>query len=135
MLPSECTTSKSEFNDSVLGDFFPKRREFLEFLKAFKKNETREDYERLFDTHFRADSLVKMNYFDKTELMVISRNKDTDEEITEEVKNENFLDGNSKIESVHNDTNAHCRHNSAYSPYVDSDRCFYCDKEMVDNIL
>lgn len=135
MLPSECKMSKQEFNDTVLENFFPKRIRFLEFLKTFKRRENINDYERLFDTHFRADSLVKTNYFDKTQLMVISRNKETDEEITEGVKNENFLEGNGKTESVHNDTNVHCRHNSAYSPYVDSDRCFYCDKEMVDKII
>jgi MoaA/NifB/PqqE/SkfB family radical SAM enzyme len=135
MIPSECRMTEKEFNDQVLKDFFPERKEFLKFLRMFRSNESQDDYDRLFDTHLRADSLIKTNYMDESERMVINRNKATDEEVTNAIKNDNFVQGVDKIEETHNDTNRHCRHNKAYSPYVDSDRCFYCDKEMMEQTL
>ena len=136
MIPSECSISKKEFNDKTLNGFFPKRKDFLDFMRVFKKNESKEYYDRLFDTHLRADELIKANYNNEDERMVILRKKETSEEITQGVKNDNFVKNVSKIEHENNDTNKEsmCKHNKAYSPYVDSDKCFYCDKEMMASV-
>lgn len=136
MIPSECRMSKKEFDEKVLTGFFPRRDTFLKFLVKYKNEETSFDYDRLFDTHFRADKLIKTNYNDKSERMVITRDKETNEEITEGITNDNYLHNVSHAESTSNDTNkvSRCQHNSAYSPYIDSDRCFYCDKEMIGSM-
>ena len=136
MIPSECSISKKEFNDKTLNGFFPKRKDFLDFMRVFKKNESKEYYDRLFDTHLRADELIKANYNNEDERMVILRKKETSEEITQGVKNDNFVKNVSKIEHENNDTNKEsmCKHNKSYSPYVDSDKCFYCDKEMMASV-
>lgn len=134
MLPSESNIGKKEFNDKVLHNFFPKRHRFLEFLMKFRSQETEFEYDKLFNTDLRADSLIKTDYNDHLNRMIIQRNKSTNEEITLCVGNDDYKSGILKAKNINNDTNKGCQHNRAYTPYVDSDACFYCDKMMMRDV-
>lgn len=134
MVPSDCSLSKEKYNEEVLADFFPKRKDFLKFLLKFKNTEHEYEYDKLFNTELRADALVKPYHDNDEELMVIKRDKATNEEVTYDISSKTFVDGRNEVDAVHNETHANCKHNKAYSPYVDSDACFYCDKEMVKSL-
>lgn len=134
MLPSECTVSKKEYNEKKLDNFFPTRKRFLEFLTKFRYQESDVEYDKLFNTELRADALIKTDYHNDSNRMVIERNKRTSEEVTKEMKNTEFVSGSGKVIEVFNDTSGKCVHNKAYTPYVDSDACFYCDKEMIKRL-
>lgn len=134
MIPSECTESKKDYNEKFLPNFFPTRKRFLEFLLKFKTQESEFEYDKLFNTELRADALIKTDYHDSNNRMVIERNKETNEEVTKCVDNQDYESGSGTVKNEHNDTNGVCKHNKAYTPYVDSDACFYCDKEMIKQI-
>ena len=103
MLPSECTETKIEFNKKV-NNFFPTRKRFLEFLLKFKMQESDVEYDKLFNTQLRADALIKSDYTDHANRMVIERNKSTDEEITLCIDNEKYANNINLVKSIHNDT-------------------------------
>jgi len=134
-IPVRCKMSKLEFNTNVLPGFFPERQKFLSFLYKFRHTESEFDYDnRLFSNKLRADELVQPNITDSDSRSIMVRNKLTDEEYEVVVSNQLFHDKVDDFSRPVQSATAKCVHNGMYTPYVDSDACFYCDKEMIRNI-
>lgn len=112
--PEGMFSSKEETN-KVLGNFFPQRGEFIKFLTKFKKEETPELYDKLFNIKYRADTLY-CEY--KGKLEEITRDKDSVLETYD-----------SEIDYI-----MECGHLSIYNCYIDSDKCALCDKLKMDKL-
>lgn len=106
-------SSKKEMND-VIGNFFPKRSEFLKFLIKIK-NEDPHLYDKLFNIKYRADTLYCEYQHKEVEIL---RDKESGLESY-----------NPEIDFIKD-----CGHLSIYSCYVDSDKCALCDKEKIHNM-
>lgn len=87
--------------------FFPKRKDFLQFLAKVYNQEETYIFDKICNIRFRADALMRSN---TTELEF--REKDTTYEII---------------------TEAHlpCGHPRPYNAYIDSDACMLCDKHRL----
>lgn len=97
-----------------VGDFFPKRKDFLHFLIKFKKQESSDMWNRLFNIKYRASTLYR-NY--NTEGRQFERNtRHKDSKVEEEGA-----------------ALAKCGHVASYSCYIDSDRCCLCDKLAISD--
>ena len=105
-------TSKS-INDKI-GYFFPKRHDFLEFLKKYLKEEGIENYKKLISMDLRADEVRKM--YNSGEIYNFTRNRKTLHE---------------KEEGIDDKYDLVCGHNLNYASYCDSDKCILCDKQMI----
>ena len=112
--PEGMYSSKEETNKS-LGNFFPKRSEFIKFLTKFKKEESSELYDKLFNIQYRADTLY-CEYKGKIE--EIHRDKETVLETFD-----------SEIDYIMD-----CGHLSIYNCYIDSDKCALCDKIKIEQL-
>lgn len=106
--------SKEDTNNNI-GYFFPKRKDFLYFLKKLRKEDS-ELYEKIFNIDYRADTLI-CEY--KQKEFISERNKDT---ILESF--------DSEIDSV-----MKCGHLTMYSPYIDCEKCALCDKKIIDKMF
>lgn len=112
-------SSKEKMNE-VVGDFFPKRKDFLKFLSKFKRQESELLWNKLFNVNYRADTLYR-NFNDKNKQMSLNiRNKNSKSEV-EEASNENECLVNPK-----------CGHSISYQAYIDSNKCVLCDKQMIE---
>lgn len=111
--PEGMYSSKIDTNKE-LGNFFPKRSEFIKFLVKIKK-ESPELYDKLFNINYRADTLY-CEYQGKME--EIHRDKET--------KLESY---NPEIDHIMN-----CGHLSIYNCYIDSDKCALCDKLKIEDM-
>lgn len=107
--------SNAEINEK-LGYFFPKRSDFLAFLKKYLEKEDIAEYDKLISTELRADE-VRKNYNEDTRRNIRFL-RDT------KTLHETELDG---IEDV----DLSCGHNDIYASYCDSDKCILCDKTLV----
>lgn len=112
-IPDNTYKSKQEMNDKVT-NFFPKRKDFLNFLKKIKI-ENSLLYEKLFNIKYRADTLY-CEYKDKE--FVSERNKET--------KMESY---DSTVDYIMD-----CGHLSLYKIYIDSDKCALCDKLSIERL-
>ena len=132
MIPQDYKGSKADFNRDILPNFFPSRSRFLQFLFKFRSNESEFDYDKLFNMELRSDSFVRAN---GDLIDVTDRQKDQSIEVVRETKSDDFISSEykDKVDAV-DMSNGKCKHNSGYTPYVDSDACFFCDKEMIKNI-
>lgn len=109
---------KQEIND-LIGNFFPKRHNFLTFLRNFLQKENIYEYDKLISTDLRADEIRKnYNNEDKRNIKFI-RNRNTLHEYEGTEDNSEDLS---------------CGHNNIYASYVDSDKCMLCDKKMIRNL-
>ena len=106
--------TKEEMNEQV-GNFFPKREEFLKFLIKFKEQEDEYLWDKLFNIKYRADSLYR-NFNDKDRQMQLEHRIKTGKMETD---NENDMAVNK------------CGHLLTYAAYIDSDGCVLCDKKNV----
>ena len=112
--------SKEEMN-TILPHFFPPRDKFIDFLQKFRNEENDEMWNKLFNIHYRADSLYR-NFNDKNHQMELNvRHKDSLNEI----------ENNNKDEMETND----CGHLKVYAAYIDCDDCVLCDKLMIEELL
>ena len=111
--PEGMYSSKQDTNNEI-GNFFPKRTEFIKFLVKIKK-ESPELYDKLFNINYRADTLY-CEYQGKME--EIHRDKET--------KLESY---NPEIDHI-----MKCGHLSIYNCYIDSDKCALCDKIKIDTM-
>ena len=111
--PEGMYSSKQETN-AELGNFFPKRNEFIKFLIKIQE-ESPELYDKLFNIKYRADTLYCVY---KGKIEEIHRDKET---ILESY--------NPEIDHIMN-----CGHLSIYNCYIDSDKCALCDKNNISNI-
>ena len=101
--------------NKALGNFFPKRNNFLAFLRKIKISDP-DLYDKLFNIEYRADTLL-CEYQDSK--ILISRNKET--------KMESF---DPTIDHI-----LPCGHLSIYNCYLDSDKCALCDKALIDKLV
>lgn len=102
-----------------LPHFFPPRKKFLEFLRRFKQQETDEMWTKLFDIHYRADSLYRNYNNDERRMELNTRNKESKIEETVDVN--------------HPEINK-CGHLLSYAAYSDSDKCCLCDKNAMNKV-
>jgi len=61
----------------------------------------------------------------------MKRNKAADTEYAEIMNFTSYVSGKEDVISTYDTTWKDCKHNITYSPYVDSEKCFYCDKNMI----
>ena len=105
--------SKQQVNN-IINNFFPTRKQFIDFLYKYKSRETDFMYDKLFNMNFRSDYLQKFSHG----FHISHRMKDSHLEVTDA--------GGDSLP---------CGHSSQYQIYVDSDKCAICDKEMIQKIL
>ena len=106
--------SNKSMNDKI-GYFFPKRKDFLQFLKVYLQKEGIAEYNKLLSMDLRADE-VRKNYNDS------------------EHRNLKFLrDTKNLHESMEGctDEDLPCGHNDIYASYIDSPACMLCDKQLI----
>lgn len=97
------------------GDFFPERKQFMEFLCKFRQKESLLNWTKLFNIHYRADDLYR-NFNDKSDMELTHRYKDTVGETNEM-------------------GHLPCGHLMAYDAYVDQPGCVLCDKHKVEQLF
>lgn len=131
MIPQNFNGSKEEFNNKVLQNFFPSRNKFLQFLMKFKGIESEFDYDKLFNMELRSDSFVRAN---GEMLSITDRQKDESVEVVRNSNANEFISSKYQTNTATDMNSNKCKHNSGYAPYVDSDACFFCDKEMIKNL-
>ena len=115
-LQSGTTLTNMQVNDKI-GYFFPKRDDFLKFLKKYLKEEGLFEYDKLISMDLRADE-VRKNYNDPKH------------------RNLKFLrDTKNLHESMEGtlDRDLSCGHNDIYASYCDSNKCMLCDKQNLRN--
>ena len=106
--------------NKILPNFLPSRKKFIKFLTKFRKEESDEMWDKLFNIQYRADNLYR-NYNDENHCMELNiRHKDSLIEIE-----------NNNIDEMK--TNK-CGHLLTYASYID-DGCVLCDKKMIENLL
>lgn len=114
----KCEMSRVELNKLFGYEFFPKKKDFINFLFKYKEREGDTAFNKLFSNELKAEELHKN--FNESELrnVVFHRNKDFVESLD--------CDKNLKeIEALN------CGHSQVYQCYVDSDDCAVCDKAMI----
>lgn len=107
----ECwLTTKQDLNKKFGFTFFPHRDKFLKFLSKYYAEDF-DTFERLFNIKFRADELHR-NFNSEDHDTTIVRAKDgiTPEENVQQLP---------------------CGHIYNYAPYVDSNKCCICDREII----
>lgn len=110
--------SKADFIKSH-PHFFPSRDSFLKFLTKFHNEESDTMWSKLFDIHYRADTLFR-NYNDPFHQMELNvRHKDSKVEESVGCRNSQL---------------SQCGHLINYAAYSDSSACVLCDKEMIDKL-
>jgi hypothetical protein len=113
-------TKKDEFN-KVLPDFFPTRKDTLTFLRKFRQDEGLEMWDKLYNFKYRAAVCMK-NSNDDSKVMI--SNVRDQEHNTEYEGNINNAEINPK-----------CGHLNSCCCYVDSDACWACDKEQIEELM
>ena len=104
-----------EMNNAI-GNFFPTRHQFLQFLTKVKTSESIDIWNRLFDINLRADKLYCKH---DNQIKESTRDKTTYMELYD--KNfEHIMD---------------CGHLSVYNIYTDCDGCALCDKQMIEELI
>lgn len=124
--------TNKEMNDKI-GNFFPKRKRFIEFLKVFKENESKELWDKLFNINYRADTLLSTFNHEDIE---ITRNKESYmEDIKDLTSGKDILKGTTREYNREMEHIMKCGHLSSYNSYVDEDGCAMCDKQMLEKYL
>lgn len=108
---------KEEMNKCV-PQFFPPRKKFINFLRAFRQRESELNWSKLFNIQYRADNLYRN--FDG-EIKMDIRHKDSTSEIETDNPNEMLL--------------GPCGHLLVYAAYSDCDGCVICDKQAIESIM
>jgi hypothetical protein len=115
---SACTVDILKFgkikSEEEIPHFFPTRSLVLEFYQKFKENETENMWTRLFNVAYRADILER--HFNDNSVVTATRNKNLE------------LSKNYDIGAV----TLPCGHTCNFAAYIDSDRCWICDKELFE---
>lgn len=112
---------KIEFEKTRLTGFFPTRLAFLKFL-VFLKNTDEELLDKIYNICYRADDLYKNTEGNKEKEQHFKRVKDS------EMNDVIIHDTTNNVEIL---PLSQCGHRSIYTPYIDSNECFICDKERL----
>lgn len=110
-LPYGLYSTKAEMNEKI-GNFFPNRKKFIEFITKLKKDDL-DSYNKMFNINYRADTLY-VNFEDR----IIEETRDKTRWVE--------TDGRG-IPAV-----LKCGHSEFYNCYIDSDKCALCDKLVLD---
>jgi hypothetical protein len=106
---------KQETN-KIVGNFYPHRSTFLKFLALFRKRESVEMWDKLFNIYYRADTLYR-NFNDSENRMQLNeRHKGVNKEYDIGVSFNK------------------CGHLMDYAAYIDSDACVICDKHLIEKM-
>lgn len=132
LLPTGCGMSKAEYNKAI-PNFFPKRKQFLKFLAMFRQQETEFDYDKLYGSEFRSNALIKT--YGNDELLVLLRDKEHKNDKVGVVSDSDFTHSTFATSNFQQSTCKCCNHSQEYQLYVDSDRCFICDKVLIRNMF
>ena len=100
---------KRETNEKF--EFFPRRKDFIKFLTKYYRND-KESFIKLFNINFRSDE-IHLNINTEDHDRTISRVKD----------------GSAPEESF--PPPMKCNHVYNYAPYIDSNHCCICDRDMI----
>ena len=95
-------------------DFFPKRKDFVRFLAKYYA-EDRDSFIKLFNINYRSDEIH------------LNINSEAHDRVIERVKN-----GSAPEESF--PPPLKCGHVYNYAPYIDSNHCCICDRDMVAGV-
>ena len=104
--------TKVEVN-SILPNFFPTRKQFLEFLLKYKSTESEFLYDKLFNMKYRSDYLEKYTRGFNVSHRLKAQSIEATDVGCDILK---------------------CSHSSQYQIYIDSDACAICDKEKIRNL-
>lgn len=108
----------AEFNKK-LPHFVPPRNKFLKFLMKFKKEESVLMWDKLFNIHYRADTLYRNPNDINNQMVENRRHKDSKAEV--------------ELDYECNETQVGpCGHLTAYQAYCDCDGCVLCDKHLIE---
>jgi hypothetical protein len=111
----------SEYNERYNMNFVPTRSNFLKFLTKFKREESEQMWDKLFNIKYRCDVLYRNGNTLEEQMQLNVRHKDAKEEVT-------LYTGKPT-----NETDvAECGHLIQYHAYCDCDGCVLCDKEMME---
>lgn len=108
---------KQMFSSLIGSQFFPNRKEFLQFLAKFKNEMGEVEYENLFNINRRADDVYRTDSTGCTEALVHRQKKEKD------------------LGDAGCDVNPKCGHSTYYQSYIDSDECMLCDKNYIGGLL
>lgn len=103
-----------EKSKAIIPNFFPTRALTLRFYQKFKENETENMWTRLFNVAYRADILER--HFNDTSTATCERNKNIE-------TSKNYELGVPIMS---------CGHTCNFAAYIDSDKCWICDKELFE---
>ena len=112
--------TKEQINKDLGYEFFPKRKDFLNFLIKFKEKEGQTEYDNLFSNTLKAEELHR-NYNDSELRNIIFHRSNNFEE--------KFV--GTKLKEA---TALPCGHADIYNCYSDIDGCAICDKLLIDNL-
>lgn len=105
--------TKQQVNAEI-NNFFPTRKQFIDFLYKYKSQENDFMYDKLFNMNFRSDYLQKFSHgFHTSHRIKQNHLEETD---------------------VGCDVSS-CGHSGQYQIYVDSDKCAICDKIAIQKIV
>lgn len=103
-------------NSTMLPNFFPKRQDFINFLiKVYQEDHWL--WDKLYNIHYRANTLIRNSNDDKRRHVAEQRHKD------------------SKVEGTGSPINPVCGHLTEYCAYSDSDACMLCDKQKIQETM
>lgn len=120
--PDDMTNlSKDEINRRFKYEFFPRKKEFTQFLMKYKEKEGDEAFANLFSNELKAN-VVHKNY---------NREDLRDITFTRGVDFKESLDCDKSIKEI--ETSA-CGHSNIYKCFVDCDNCAVCTKEAIANL-
>lgn len=103
--------TKQKMQEQFGIEFYPHRSTFLKFLQKFYMNDY-PYFNRLFNIKYRADELHRNFNFDESDKKIAREKNDKQEE--------------PGVKTLP------CGHLFFYAPYIDSNACCYCDKQMVE---
>lgn len=112
--------SKQKFNEH-LPDFFPTRKETLAFFRKFRQEEGPEMWDKLYNFKYRAAVCMKNSNDDSKVMVPNVRDQEHNTEYEGEEDNA--------------DINPKCGHLNSCCCYVDSDACWSCDKEQIEELM
>jgi len=118
-LETNSLEARAAFNEKVLAEWFPTRKSVLKFFAKLKQDDEAL-YEKLFNIKYRADELFRnFNYEEDT----------PEEQRRRMAKTTRFKD--QKEETDEGFGLLPCGHPNVYQAYVDSDKCWVCDRDSV----
>jgi len=113
---------KKEFNDKIVGDFFPERNLTIKFLQKVNEEDP-EALNKIMNNNLRAEILVGHGNSGDFDVMIRDQ-KDIHKNIC-----------SLPDDGVDKAMIQKCGHEKQYRCYIDSDKCFMCDLQKIFKVL